>query len=257
MEKLKISKDIYLCRFEKALGHFVGLNIILIEDGDKALLIDTGYEDNFLEVKRHLDEKNISITDVVVSHFHPDHIGGLKHLQGVKIYGSEFAEYSLKKFNDKFDHLLPNIEVKDELLIEFGDFSIKLEKNIGHSKDGILITINNKYMYVGDDMVYSHSGIPLVPFCADQIVENHILSIEKIYDNYKDKIIIPTHGEIIEDQNKIKQDLQDRLTYLKYIQLNPDCSVEDFNCDTGIKFIGKKSHIYNTNKEVKKWWTGI
>ena len=51
----------------------------------------------------------------------------------------------------------------------------------------------------------------------------------------------------------IKQDLEDRLTYLNYILLHPDCSVEDFKKDTGITFLGKKSHKHNTNKEVKKW----
>lgn len=253
MEKIEISKNIYLCRFEKALGHFIGLNIVLIENGNEALLIDTGYEYNFLELKKHLDERNIKITKVVVSHFHPDHTGGLKYLNDADIYGSEFAEYSLSKFNKEIDHLLPNMIVEDELVFEFGNHTIKLEKNIGHSKDGILITVDDKFMYVGDDMVYSHKGISLVPFCADQIVENHILSIEKIYDNYRNKIIIPTHGEIIEDQDFIKQDLEDRLTYLKYIQLNPDCTIEDFNKDSGIKFIGAKSHTYNTNKEVKRW----
>ena len=203
MEKIEISKGIYLCRFEKALGHFIGLNVVLIENGNEALLIDTGYEYNFVELKKHLDERNITITKVVVSHFHPDHIGGLKYLEHADVYGSEFAEYSLSKFNSEFDQLLPDMIVKDELVFKFGNHTIKLEKNIGHSKDGILITIDNKFMYVGDDMVYSHNGVSLVPFCADQIVENHILSIEKIYENYKNKIIIPSHGKIIEDQNKI------------------------------------------------------
>ena len=49
MERIKIDKDIYLYRFEKALGHFVGLNTVVIENGNEALLIDTGYEENFLE----------------------------------------------------------------------------------------------------------------------------------------------------------------------------------------------------------------
>ena len=74
MEKIRISKDIYLCRFEKALGHFVGLNIILIENDSEALLIDTGYEQNFLELKEDLDKRNVTIKNVVVSHFHPDHL---------------------------------------------------------------------------------------------------------------------------------------------------------------------------------------
>ncbi len=253
MERIEISENIFLYRFDKALGHFIGLNVVLIENGNEALLIDTGYEDNFLELKADLDKRNIKITNVVVSHFHPDHTGGLEYLQDVDVYGSEFAEYSLSKYNKVIDHLLPNKIVYDILTFQFGDHSIKLEKNIGHSKDGVLITIDNKFLYVGDDMVYSHKGKALIPFCADQIVENQILSIEKIYSSYKNKIIIPTHGEIIEDQNIIKMDLENRLTYLKYIQKNKDCTFDEFIKDTGIKFIGMKSHVYNTKKEVKKW----
>ena len=253
MEKIEISKNVYLCRFEKALGHFVGLNVVLIENGNEALLVDTGYEDNFLEIKEDLDKRNIKITNVVVSHFHPDHTGGLSYLKDANIYGSEFAANSLSKYNKSIDHLLPNKVVFDKLVFNFGDHTLKLEKNIGHTKDGILITIDNKFMYVGDDMVYSHKGKALIPFCADQIVEEHILSIEKIYKNYIGKIIIPTHGKILENQDLIKKDLENRLTYLKYIQKNTDCTFDEFEKDTGIKFIGMKSHDYNTNKEVKKW----
>ncbi len=225
----------------------------MIENDNEALLIDTGYEDNFIEIKEDLDKRNIKITNIVVSHFHPDHTGGLAHLKDVNIYGSEFAEISLNKHNKVIDHMLPNKVVYDKLEFEFGNHTLKLEKNIGHTKDGILITIDNKFMYVGDDMVYSHKGKALIPFCTDQNVEEHILSSEKIYKNYIGKIIIPTHGIMIENQEFIKKDLENRLTYLKYIQKNNDCTFDEFLKDTGIKFIGMKSHDYNTNKEVKKW----
>ena len=211
MEKIKLEEGIYLYRFEKALGHFIGLNTVVIENNGEALLVDTGYEANFLELKDDLDKRNIKITNVVVSHFHPDHIGGLKYLENANIYGSVYAKNSLEKFNKTFDHLLPNNIVVEEKVIKFGKHTLKLEKNIGHSKDGMLITIDNKFMYVGDDMVYSHNGQALIPFCADQIVENHILSIKKIHNEFKGKIIIPTHGEMIKDQKIIDQDLKNRL----------------------------------------------
>jgi glyoxylase-like metal-dependent hydrolase (beta-lactamase superfamily II) len=252
MEKIEISKDIYLCRFEKAQGKYIGLNILLIENQNEALLIDTGYESNFFTLKEHLDARNITITNVVVSHFHPDHTGGLKHINKANIYGSEFAERTLKQFNKSIDQLLPNIIVKEELVFQFGDHNIKLEENKGHSVDGLLVTIDDLYMYVADDMVYSHNGNSLVPLCSEKIIENHISSIKKIYNNYENKIMIPTHGMVIDNQSLIKRDLEDRLTYLKYIQQNPSCSLEDFIKNTGIKFIGEKNHIYNTNKEVKK-----
>jgi len=253
MEKIEISKNMYLCRFEKALGNFVGLNVFVIQNGNKALLIDTGFEHNYLEIKEYLNKKNIEITKTVVTHFHPDHMGGLKHLNNVDIYGSEFAKDTLKKFNKKFDHLLPNIIVEKELKFTFGKHTIKLEENKGHSIDGILITIDDKFLYVGDDMVFSHKGVPLVPLCADRNIENHILSIEKIYKNYKNKIIIPSHGIIIKNQSIIKKDLEDRLKYLKYVQQNPNCSVEEFKKNTGIKLFGENNHKYNTNREVKQY----
>ncbi len=253
MERIKIENDIYIYRFEKALGHFIGLNTVIIENKNEVLLIDTGYEENFLELKEDLDKRNMKIKKVVVSHFHPDHMSGLKYLQDTEIYGSIFAKHSLEKFNKVIDHLLPNKIVEEIKTFDFGNHTIKLEKNIGHTKDGILITIDDKYLYVGDDMVYSYKGVPLIPFCADQIVENHVLSIKKIQNQYKGKIIIPTHGKIIEDQKNIEQDLENRLIYLNYILKYPDCTFNEFFEDTGIKFIGMKSHVYNTNKEVKKW----
>lgn len=253
MEIIELEKDIYFYRFEKALGHFIGLNTIVIANGNEVLLIDTGYEVNFLEMKKDLDEKNMKISGVVVSHFHPDHIGGLKYLKDTPIYGSVYAKNSLEKFNETYDQLLPNVIITEEKVIEFGNHTIKLEKNIGHSKDGILTTIDNKYLYVGDDLVYSHNGKALIPFCADQIVENHVLSIKKIYNDYKGKIIIPTHGDIIRDQSQIEEDLKNRLIYLNYITEYPNCSFNDFITATGIKFIGEKSHDYNINKKVKQW----
>lgn len=253
MEKINLDKDIVLYRFEKALGHFVGLNTIVIEYYNEALLIDTGYEENFLQIKADLDSRNIKIVGVVVSHFHPDHIGGLKHIKDAQIYGSIFAKHSLEKFNDKYDHLLPNNVVVDKKVIKFGNHVIKLERNIGHSKDGILITIDDDFLYVGDDMVFSHDGRALIPFCADQIVSNHILSIKKIHNQFRGKIIIPTHGKIIKDQDAIDTDLKNRLIYLNYITEHPNCSFSDVIEDTGIKFIGMKSHVYNINKEVKQW----
>lgn len=253
MERIKVSEDIYLYRFEKALGHFIGLNVILIQNKNEALLIDTGYEDNFLELKSELDENNIIITNLVVSHYHPDHTGGLKHLRKVNIYGSENANNTINEFNGRVDHILPTHVVNDELSFKFGSHSILLEKNEGHSVDGLLVTIDNKYLFVADDMVFSHKGKALVPFCAEGNLGNHILSIEKIKERALNKVIIPTHGEILYDQGLIKEDLNNRLIYLNYLIDHPNCIFEDFIKDTGIKFIGKKSHIYNTKKEVKKW----
>lgn len=49
----------------------------LIEDGDHAILLDTGYSDVFLENAHRMGIDLSRVTDIVLSHGHNDHTGGL------------------------------------------------------------------------------------------------------------------------------------------------------------------------------------
>jgi len=49
----------------------------LIEDGGQMVLFDTGYSDVFLENARRLNVDLSRVTDIVLSHGHNDHTGGL------------------------------------------------------------------------------------------------------------------------------------------------------------------------------------
>ena len=49
-----------------------------VEDGDKKLLLDTGYSDAFLLNARKMGIDLSQVTDIVLSHGHNDHTGGLR-----------------------------------------------------------------------------------------------------------------------------------------------------------------------------------
>ncbi len=49
----------------------------LIEDGERAVLFDTGYSDVFIENARRMGIDLSRVTDIVLSHGHNDHTGGL------------------------------------------------------------------------------------------------------------------------------------------------------------------------------------
>lgn len=49
----------------------------LIEDGDRVILLDTGYSDVFLENAARMGIDLNRVTDIVLSHGHNDHTGGL------------------------------------------------------------------------------------------------------------------------------------------------------------------------------------
>lgn len=57
-----------------------GTNTYLVGKGSKKALIDTGDGlDSFVDVlKQHVAEKGITITDIILTHWHHDHVGGLR-----------------------------------------------------------------------------------------------------------------------------------------------------------------------------------
>lgn len=67
------------------------------------ILLDTGEKDNqeYLGLlKGYLSENNLRISSVVVSHWHPDHIGGVPNLvKGLSLEGKRNSELCKKTFS--------------------------------------------------------------------------------------------------------------------------------------------------------------
>src|SRR5689334_21048048 len=68
------------------------VNVFFVEDGQKLTLIDTGYEnaqDKILAGAKELGRSPQDITNIVLTHCHPDHAGSLaalKPLTGAKVW---------------------------------------------------------------------------------------------------------------------------------------------------------------------------
>ncbi|HEY0738210.1 MAG TPA: MBL fold metallo-hydrolase [Herpetosiphonaceae bacterium] len=60
------------------------VNVFLIEDGDQITVIDTGLKDSYqpiLEAVRSLGKQPTDITNIVLTHCHPDHAGSVAALK--------------------------------------------------------------------------------------------------------------------------------------------------------------------------------
>ncbi|MBU1019774.1 MAG: MBL fold metallo-hydrolase [Firmicutes bacterium] len=221
---------------------------MLLKNGDQALLLDTGYKRHFRKIKADLVKQGMTLSTIVVSHFHPDHIGGVAESTGVNIYGSLLAKNTLMKFFPTFDHLLPNNVVVDKKEFHFGKHKFLLIRNMGHSIDGLLVLIDDKFLFVADDLIYTEDLESVLPFCADHEIENHINSLKRIERFSQGKVIIPSHGLPIDDSVFLNKDIENRCRYLEFILDNPTASFETFTQSTGITFVGEESHSYNINK---------
>jgi len=248
----ELKENLFLVSFDPIfLGEVLNYNIVLLlNDKNEAMLIDTGFKRHFNQLKKYLDDKNITIIKVIITHFHRDHIGGLSKLNDVVKYGSKKADITLApNFENKsFDIYKPTICIDDVLDIQFGNFDIHLSHNPGHSIDGLLVEIDNKFLVVGDDMIYTKDQEPMLPYCSNRDFEMHLKSIKRLKNEVIDKTVIPMHGQPESNIDYLQNDLDNRYKYLQWKVNNKDKQNKEFEIESGIRFVDY-SRIKKQNKK--------
>ena len=79
--------------------HFLNItwgDCIVLQDGDRFGMIDTGYERNFEQISAYLDKLGVQkLSFILLSHFHTDHYGSMKqiveHYPVEKVYLKEYS----------------------------------------------------------------------------------------------------------------------------------------------------------------------
>ncbi len=245
MEIIKLEEDLLIYRFLPEKDSIIGINIYVILNNEEAIIIDTGYLRHFIKVIADLNLKNIIIKTVILTHFHPDHIGGLKRLQDKNIIGSIFARDTLKLYNKDITAYLPKTVVVDQMKLNFGRHTLLLKINQGHSVDGLLIELNKQYLFVGDDIISNNEGEKVLPFPSLGDVDAHIASLKLIISKLGNKTVLPSHGLPLVGDEAVLNDIISRLTYLYYLKENPHGSYYDFFKETNVSFVTSDWHVLN------------
>ncbi len=219
MLKQELTKGIILYTFRPDPGRHFGYNITAVIHENKAILIDTAYEDQALQVVQDLTDNGIVIEKIIISHFHDDHIYGLKALPQVPVYGSAHYQTTLDMWTKKEDHqyFKPAVLVGKYLQINFGKHQLTLISFPGHSECGILVNINDKYVHIGDELLFSNDGEPLLPSIDyHRFVKRHLESLTRLKE-YIQYTLIPSHGRVISGKKDIEKDIVNRTRYLHAI----------------------------------------
>ena len=142
-------------------------NVVLVKNPDFTMLIDTGLSSTTSKLKAELKKRGVKpdqITQVAVSHGHPDHIGGLGET------GATFAnatllinkaeyEYWMKKGDDKTKKRL-NMYKKRMLFYMNGENLVTKNSNIkpifvpGHTPGMTIFNFNDEFYDIAD-MIYA------------------------------------------------------------------------------------------------------
>ena len=239
MKKQELSKDITHYMFDPRPGQVWGTNATVILNGDKAILIDTGYETQTPVLLEELASSNITVETVIITHFHDDHMEGLKTFPGIPVYGSARFREALEKYTPKGDHkyFTPTIPVSKPKTIVFGEHTITMIPFPGHSECTMLVKINDEFVHVADEVFFSDDGKLLLP-CLDgkSEIPRQLKSLNKLKD-YSGFTIIPGHGMAFGGDGLIGA-IENLCTYLKAVSESSDAiSFEDATRDCNDTFV--------------------
>ncbi len=172
---------------------YFGSIIYIIKENENIILIDTSSKENENQIKQSLKKLNLSpesITHLILTHAHYDHIENISLFKNAKIYAN-FTK-SINK-----DHSRSEIKIKSNKykkitkakLIESHIPSLKIISTPGHTQEDIVILYKN-ILFSGD--VIFHNGFIGRNDFPESNIKKQKESLEKIKKlNYQ--ILCPGH----------------------------------------------------------------
>jgi glyoxylase-like metal-dependent hydrolase (beta-lactamase superfamily II) len=224
MEKRTVRNNLYHYFFH--VEDELGLNSIFVcvdeQQGKKrALIIDTAFPEMADMVKKDLEDNDIQPEIVIISHYHPDHAGGVTSFPNCRIYGSRHYDVNIencRRWRPDLTYKEPTNLIAEGDTLTFGSTELRFFEAPGHSCCGLLILIDGDILHVGDLLMYNIQKRITLPYIAmTGSFTQHIESLERIRSIGPNKLLIP-HGEILDDKETIDREIEERTYYLNRVQ---------------------------------------
>ncbi|KAF4632662.1 hypothetical protein G7Y89_g5461 [Cudoniella acicularis] len=178
-----------------------GTNTYIVGTGPKRLLIDTGEgKPSWIALlKETLKRENASIAEAIITHWHGDHIGGVKQLQ-------DFSPQTIIYKNQPSDGL-QNIADGQKFHVEGA--SLRAFFSPGHTQDHMSLVLEEEdAMFTGDNVLGHGTAV-------FEDLLTYLNSLEKMRGVFGGRAY-PGHGPVVEDGlNKI-------LEYIRHRQQRED-----------------------------------
>jgi metallo-beta-lactamase class B len=204
-EKIIVNEDIHLIYLGDSLFihktwhvvndfRFSSNGLVIIRNG-QALMIDTPMDNQKTEVLSNFIKDSISanISNILVTHFHDDCLGGLDYLHGMGV--KSIAGSITKKKCIDLNLSIPQKSFVDTLNFDFnGEKIICRYFGAGHTVDNITVWLPESKILFGGCLVKSINAKGLGN-TADAEIKDWSSTVEKVLNHYHDiKNVIPGHG---------------------------------------------------------------
>ncbi|ESO09559.1 hypothetical protein HELRODRAFT_73524 [Helobdella robusta] len=174
-----------------------GTNTYLIGTGNKRILLDTGESNNanYLEnLVSILKQHNSTIKEVIITHWHGDHIGG------VPAVFNRFNDSSLKinkfkrlsKPDEKLENNIPINYLENNSVLSVDGATLKTIYTPGHTDDHMSVLLHEENALFTGDCVLGEGT------CVFEDLHSYMNSLELI-KSLNPSVIYPGHGAVVRD----------------------------------------------------------
>lgn len=174
-----------------------GTNTYLIGSGKRRILLDTG-DENVPEYIGHLkqviSDERILINDIIISHWHHDHIGGVDEILDA-IENKDSCKVWKYRRSDAPEATLKNVsimELKHGQKFKIEGATLEVIHTPGHTTDHIVLVLHE------DNSLFSADCILGEGSSVFEDLYEYMKSLQIIQDA-KPTVIYPGHGNIIYD----------------------------------------------------------
>ena len=181
------------------VGSYQANCYIVFNDENEAIIIDPGAQP--FDILKAVEERNLKVSKILLTHAHPDHFGALKEVReklNVPAYISTKDEVMLE---DRSGNLGEMLGIKSETLkadvifnendyIDFGNKKIQVILTPGHTPGGACFLLDD-ILFTGDTLFSGSIGRTDLPGGDyDTIME----SLRELMNLPADTVVLPGHG---------------------------------------------------------------
>lgn len=179
----------------------LGVTVYFIVDGKQAIMYDTQPKPELASsCIRLMEKQNVQVKQIVLSHKHGDHVGGLAspELNNIKVLAQVNTKDDLVAANEAArkkggtTNRVPDETYTDFKTLSLGETDINVVNFDAHTDDGSGLFINNDVVLMGDECEDN------IPFIADaERVQTQKQNLEQRINEIEAqgiKTICPAHG---------------------------------------------------------------
>lgn len=188
------------------VGPFAENTYLLTEEG-QALIIDPGFleDSEYQKVKTQIDDQNLELFAVVLTHAHVDHVLGLQRVVDdfdIPVYLSDKDRYLWNNFGSQaamFGFTSDGFSFDPEVLPvtknwSLGNFSFDVRYTPGHAPDHVSLYSEADDIVIAGDALFREGIGRTDLYKGDfKVLEQSIR--EQLYSLPDDTVVYPGHGE--------------------------------------------------------------